>query len=36
MIQKILALLMLIQEERILEDIYWYVERKVVRRPPRD
>ena len=32
--EKILALLEQIEDERILESIYWYIERKLVRKPP--
>ena len=34
--EKIIALLDLIQDEKILEAIYWYVERKLMRNRPND
>jgi hypothetical protein len=35
MIEKIISLLEQIQDERLLESIYWYIERKLVCKPPR-
>ena len=35
MIHKILALLELIEDEKVLENIYWYIERSLVRHPPK-
>jgi hypothetical protein len=34
MMEKILALLNLIKDETVLENIYWYIERMIVRHPP--
>ncbi len=34
MIEKIISLLEQIQDERLLESIYWYIERRLVRKPP--
>lgn len=32
--EKIMDLLEKINDERLLENIYWYIERKLVRKPP--
>ena len=35
MLEKILALLEQIEDESIMENIYWYVERKLVQEQPK-
>lgn len=35
MFEKIVALLERIEDEQLLETIYWYVERHLVRKPPK-
>ncbi len=35
MFEKIVALLERIDDEQLLEAIYWYVERNLVRKPPK-
>jgi hypothetical protein len=34
MLERILALLAQVTDESLLESIYWYIERKVMRTPP--